>query len=199
MASAAKRSRKSKSSRAIRPGRDGAINAPGIIFQILSRPKKQCVVLTRVYLSAHVTARYRCTPPTSGDVSRRGSPRASPSAPRLSKVSLMSRMTFEDEEYDDEPSTSSADSEEVVVPRRHTPTPTKKKCTCCQTDTTPLWRDIPSRPNRSGQSLCNACGIRFKKYDMMCHHCSYVPTKQEHVRDLCARCHEPYGPQRAPT
>lgn len=36
-------------------------------------------------------------------------------------------------------------------------------------------------------------GIRFKKYEIVCHHCSYVPTKQEHVKAICARCQQPYG------
>ncbi|XP_050224649.1 GATA transcription factor 23 [Mercurialis annua] len=34
-----------------------------------------------------------------------------------------------------------------------------KKCTDCNTTKTPLWRAGPSGP----KSLCNACGIRYRK------------------------------------
>ncbi|PWA66191.1 GATA transcription factor 17 [Artemisia annua] len=40
-----------------------------------------------------------------------------------------------------------------------TPTKTDKVCTDCNTAKTPLWRAGPAGP----KSLCNACGIRFKK------------------------------------
>ncbi|WOL18583.1 GATA transcription factor 16 [Canna indica] len=36
---------------------------------------------------------------------------------------------------------------------------TGKSCEDCQTTTTPLWRAGPSGP----KSLCNACGIRYRK------------------------------------
>ncbi|XP_057535907.1 GATA transcription factor 15-like isoform X2 [Amaranthus tricolor] len=34
-----------------------------------------------------------------------------------------------------------------------------KRCACCQTTTTPLWRGGPAGP----KSLCNACGIKYHK------------------------------------
>ncbi|KAL5976899.1 hypothetical protein ACLOJK_021235 [Asimina triloba] len=34
-----------------------------------------------------------------------------------------------------------------------------RKCSKCETTTTPLWRNGP----RGAKSLCNACGIRYKK------------------------------------
>mmetsp|Transcript_82829 Transcript_82829/g.115047 ORF Transcript_82829/g.115047 Transcript_82829/m.115047 type:complete len:249 (+) Transcript_82829:237-983(+) len=67
-----------------------------------------------------------------------------------------------------------------------------KQCACCGTTETPLWRDVQPRQGRKGQSLCNACGIRYKKYGMMCQHCLYVPTKQEHVKSICVRCLKQY-------
>lgn len=35
----------------------------------------------------------------------------------------------------------------------------KKACTDCKTTKTPLWRGGPAGP----KSLCNACGIRYRK------------------------------------
>ncbi|KAL9435592.1 hypothetical protein AB3S75_021795 [Citrus x aurantiifolia] len=35
----------------------------------------------------------------------------------------------------------------------------KKSCTDCRTTRTPLWRGGPAGP----RSLCNACGIRYRK------------------------------------
>ncbi|KAI3979050.1 hypothetical protein MKX01_016225 [Papaver californicum] len=36
---------------------------------------------------------------------------------------------------------------------------TRKSCVDCQTSKTPLWRGGPAGP----KSLCNACGIRYRK------------------------------------
>ncbi|XP_015891936.1 GATA transcription factor 15 [Ziziphus jujuba] len=36
---------------------------------------------------------------------------------------------------------------------------TQRSCTDCRTTTTPLWRSGPAGP----RSLCNACGIRYRK------------------------------------
>lgn len=58
-----------------------------------------------------------------------------------------------------------------------------KACICCQRTNTPLWRDIgPGRP------LCNACGIRWNKYGIICNVCNYVPCKQERQYVQCVRC-----------
>lgn len=45
-------------------------------------------------------------------------------------------------------SVSEDQSEEVI-----------KRCTDCQTTTTPLWRGGPAGP----KTLCNACGIKYHK------------------------------------
>ena len=42
-----------------------------------------------------------------------------------------------------------------------------RSCACCHTASTPLWRDAGH-----GRVLCNACGIRFKKYGLLCATCS---------------------------
>lgn len=58
-----------------------------------------------------------------------------------------------------------------------------KACVCCGCTSTPLWRDIgKNRP------LCNACGIRWKKYGVICESCQYVPCKQERENKTCRRC-----------
>eukprot|EP00048_Salpingoeca_helianthica_P022584 m.19158 g.19158 ORF g.19158 m.19158 type:complete len:244 (+) comp7525_c0_seq1:206-937(+) len=58
-----------------------------------------------------------------------------------------------------------------------------KSCVCCGCTSTPLWRDIgKNRP------LCNACGIRWKKYGVICESCQYVPCKQERENKTCRRC-----------
>lgn len=36
--------------------------------------------------------------------------------------------------------------------------------------------------------LCNACGIRWKKYGIVCDVCQYVPCKQERDSKACKRC-----------
>lgn len=58
-----------------------------------------------------------------------------------------------------------------------------KQCACCHCTTTPLWRDIGAE-----LPLCNACGIRWKKYGLVCSHCQYVPCKQERESKICRRC-----------
>jgi len=58
-----------------------------------------------------------------------------------------------------------------------------KTCACCGTSNTPLWRDVqPDLP------LCNACGIRYKKYNKICSSCHYVPCKSERDNKACSRC-----------
>eukprot|EP00055_Hartaetosiga_balthica_P007436 m.25542 g.25542 ORF g.25542 m.25542 type:complete len:566 (-) comp5775_c0_seq1:248-1945(-) len=81
------------------------------------------------------------------------------------------------------PSSSHAGSHHhpVIAPNKK-----GKKCACCQTTTTPLWRDI-------GRTLplCNACGIRYKKYSKICGNCHYVPCKQERDLPCCKKCNQP--------
>eukprot|EP00050_Salpingoeca_kvevrii_P014734 m.39525 g.39525 ORF g.39525 m.39525 type:complete len:356 (-) comp5950_c0_seq1:556-1623(-) len=59
----------------------------------------------------------------------------------------------------------------------------QKACSCCGTTNTPLWRDVLKT-----LPLCNACGIRYKKYHIVCETCSYVPCKQERDSRNCKRC-----------
>uniref|UniRef100_A0A8C5LZT8 GATA-type domain-containing protein n=1 Tax=Leptobrachium leishanense TaxID=445787 RepID=A0A8C5LZT8_9ANUR len=47
-----------------------------------------------------------------------------------------------------------------------------KKCASCKTQKTPLWRDA-----EDGTPLCNACGIRYKKYGVRCSGCWNIPKK----------------------
>ena len=81
------------------------------------------------------------------------------------------------------------------------PTSKNHSCICCSTTSTPLWRDIGM-----SRVLCNACGIRYKKYGVICPQCKvsellviavypthdpaqYVPCKQEREIRVCCRCH----------
>eukprot|EP00042_Codosiga_hollandica_P028980 m.156502 g.156502 ORF g.156502 m.156502 type:complete len:271 (+) comp52930_c0_seq4:278-1090(+) len=59
----------------------------------------------------------------------------------------------------------------------------RKVCGCCRTTNTPLWRDIGKEA-----PLCNACGIRYKKYGLVCDSCFYVPCKSERAKGVCPRC-----------
>lgn len=65
----------------------------------------------------------------------------------------------------------------------------QKQCACCGCTSTPLWRDMGKN-----QPLCNACGIRWKKYGVVCDVCQYVPCKQERESKLCKRCTAPLPP-----
>ncbi|XP_075199208.1 GATA-type zinc finger protein 1 [Anomaloglossus baeobatrachus] len=47
-----------------------------------------------------------------------------------------------------------------------------KRCASCKTQKTPLWRDA-----EDGTPLCNACGIRYKKYGLKCGQCWNIPKK----------------------
>ncbi|XP_023647503.1 GATA-type zinc finger protein 1 isoform X4 [Paramormyrops kingsleyae] len=58
-----------------------------------------------------------------------------------------------------------------------------KTCASCNTKTTPLWRDA-----EDGTPLCNACGIRYKKYRVRCHQCWYIPRKEGNSNSRCSRC-----------
>lgn len=67
--------------------------------------------------------------------------------------------------------------------------PKPKQCACCGCTSTPLWRDLGKT-----QPLCNACGIRWKKYGVICDSCQYVPCKQERDSKTCRRCAAPFTP-----
>lgn len=74
---------------------------------------------------------------------------------------------------------------EVLGPRR---------CASCMTQRTPLWRDA-----EDGTPLCNACGIRYKKYGTRCSSCWLVPRKNVQPKRLCGRCGVSLGPHQGPT
>eukprot|EP01137_Pigoraptor_chileana_P010206 Opistho-2@59477 len=58
-----------------------------------------------------------------------------------------------------------------------------KECASCGTRKTPMWRDDPE-----GTPLCNACGIRYKKYRVRCPGCRYIPRKDENPLGKCSKC-----------
>ncbi|XP_029640407.2 GATA-type zinc finger protein 1-like [Octopus sinensis] len=58
-----------------------------------------------------------------------------------------------------------------------------KVCKSCNTRKTPLWRDA-----EDGTPLCNACGIRYKKYRIRCSKCWHIPKKDDKTYPKCVRC-----------
>ncbi|KAK5623519.1 hypothetical protein CRENBAI_013027 [Crenichthys baileyi] len=75
--------------------------------------------------------------------------------------------------------TSSSDEE-----NDHTTNINKGKvCASCCTRKTPMWRDA-----EDGTPLCNACGIRYKKYRVRCVKCWHIPRKEGNSNSLCIRC-----------
>ncbi|XP_061840491.1 GATA-type zinc finger protein 1 isoform X2 [Nerophis lumbriciformis] len=58
-----------------------------------------------------------------------------------------------------------------------------KVCASCCTTTTPMWRDA-----EDGTPLCNACGIRYKKYRVRCHYCWHIPRKESNSSSHCLKC-----------
>nr|XP_004667475.1 GATA-type zinc finger protein 1 isoform X2 [Jaculus jaculus] len=76
-------------------------------------------------------------------------------------------------------------SSEALEPRR---------CASCRTQRTPLWRDA-----EDGTPLCNACGIRYKKYGTRCSSCWLVPRKSVQPKRLCGRCGVSLDPHKGPT
>uniref|UniRef100_A0A8C5VER4 Zinc finger GATA like protein 1 n=1 Tax=Microcebus murinus TaxID=30608 RepID=A0A8C5VER4_MICMU len=66
-------------------------------------------------------------------------------------------------------------------------------CASCRTQTTPLWRDA-----EDGTPLCNACGIRYKKYGIRCSGCWLVPRKSVQPGRLCGRCGVALDPHQSP-
>ncbi|KAF9974506.1 DNA-binding transcription repressor [Actinomortierella ambigua] len=83
----------------------------------------------------------------------------------------------------------------------------KKTCLACKIQDTPCWR--PSY--KEGTSLCNSCGLRYKKVGVICLNtdCNYIPIKSEYANMeaerkrlgiaqlTCIRCekavHQPAG------
>ncbi|KAM6168077.1 GATA-type zinc finger protein 1 [Erethizon dorsatum] len=68
-----------------------------------------------------------------------------------------------------------------------------RRCASCRTQRTPLWRDA-----EDGTPLCNACGIRYKKYGTRCSGCWLVPRKTVQPKKLCGRCGLSLGPLEGP-
>ncbi|XP_067416723.1 GATA-type zinc finger protein 1 isoform X2 [Emydura macquarii macquarii] len=58
-----------------------------------------------------------------------------------------------------------------------------KCCASCQTKKTPLWRIA-----EDGTPLCNACGIRYKKYRIRCFSCWNIPKKSGKSYSRCPNC-----------
>ncbi|KAH9319176.1 hypothetical protein KI387_020945, partial [Taxus chinensis] len=55
-----------------------------------------------------------------------------------------------------------------------------RKCANCDTTTTPLWRNGPKGP----KSLCNACGIRYKKEERRTAACDPNQSKKNNQDDI---------------
>ncbi|KAJ2662961.1 DNA-binding transcription repressor [Coemansia sp. RSA 1199] len=63
----------------------------------------------------------------------------------------------------------------------------RRCCASCGASSTPCWR--PGLIDR--MTLCNLCGLRYKKGKVYCAGCSYVPTKTEIATggaSACKRC-----------
>ncbi|KAG7485252.1 GATA-type zinc finger protein 1 [Solea senegalensis] len=58
-----------------------------------------------------------------------------------------------------------------------------KVCASCCTRKTPMWRDA-----EDGTPLCNACGIRYKKYRVRCVNCWHIPRKDGNSNSCCLKC-----------
>ncbi|XP_061627487.1 GATA-type zinc finger protein 1 [Phyllopteryx taeniolatus] len=58
-----------------------------------------------------------------------------------------------------------------------------KVCASCCTTKTPMWRDA-----EDGTPLCNACGIRYKKYKVRCVNCWHIPKKESNSNTCCLKC-----------
>ena len=85
---------------------------------------------------------------------------------------------------------SDSSEEEIVAPppktqkTKHTAERRQLKvCASCQSTKSPMWRDT-----EEGIPLCNACGIRYKRYHFMCPYCRYVPRKDEKAWKSCKLC-----------
>eukprot|EP00050_Salpingoeca_kvevrii_P013313 m.27951 g.27951 ORF g.27951 m.27951 type:complete len:244 (+) comp4853_c0_seq2:112-843(+) len=60
---------------------------------------------------------------------------------------------------------------------------TDVECASCHTRRTPLWRET-----EDNVPLCNACGIRWKKYHIRCSNCSFIPRKHQRQSAVCPEC-----------
>uniref|UniRef100_A0A8C4Q522 GATA-type domain-containing protein n=1 Tax=Eptatretus burgeri TaxID=7764 RepID=A0A8C4Q522_EPTBU len=56
------------------------------------------------------------------------------------------------------------------------------RCVSCETKTTPMWRKTPA-----GKRLCNACGIRYRKYGNRCSRCWFVPRRIGNTKHICSK------------
>uniref|UniRef100_A0A8D2PJP3 GATA-type domain-containing protein n=1 Tax=Zosterops lateralis melanops TaxID=1220523 RepID=A0A8D2PJP3_ZOSLA len=68
--------------------------------------------------------------------------------------------------------------------------PGRRRCTSCGTVRTPMWRTA-----EGGTLLCNACGIRYRKYRVRCRRCWNIPGKSG-TSPRCPQC--PQCPTRPP-
>ncbi|KAM3845659.1 GATA-type zinc finger protein 1 [Vipera latastei] len=73
---------------------------------------------------------------------------------------------------------AASSEEEGFVPAHR-----NKRCASCKTRKTPLWRDA-----EDGTPLCNACGIRYKKYRIRCFHCWSIPKHGGKPYPHCSNC-----------
>ncbi|KAK3599902.1 hypothetical protein CHS0354_022484 [Potamilus streckersoni] len=80
------------------------------------------------------------------------------------------------------PERSGSDTEDVIPFSRDTFV-LAKICASCSTKRTPLWRDA-----EDGTPLCNACGIRYKKYRLRCGRCWHIPKKDIKTYPNCPCC-----------
>ncbi|XP_048788870.1 GATA-type zinc finger protein 1 [Lagopus muta] len=74
---------------------------------------------------------------------------------------------------------SSSEDERSAPPA---PGPPPRSCASCKTQRTPLWRAA-----ENGTPLCNACGIRYRKYRRRCRRCWSVPRRSA-LPPPAARC-----------
>ncbi|XP_037522682.1 GATA-type zinc finger protein 1-like [Rhipicephalus sanguineus] len=77
----------------------------------------------------------------------------------------------------------SESEDEFEFARREDVEQQDKQCASCATKLTPLWRDA-----EDGTPLCNACGIRYKKYKVRCTRCWHIPRKNDNTRSNCKEC-----------
>ena len=109
----------------------------------------------------------------------------------FSKLGSSSRDRQSPEQHLDETSSCTSDDESSLPPPKmqDTKIPNRNRvrgqkiCASCQSTKSPMWRDT-----EDGISLCNACGIRYKRYHSICSRCSYVPRKEERAWKWCKLC-----------
>eukprot|EP00048_Salpingoeca_helianthica_P007871 m.115658 g.115658 ORF g.115658 m.115658 type:complete len:1369 (-) comp14452_c15_seq6:1104-5210(-) len=57
-----------------------------------------------------------------------------------------------------------------------------KFCASCNCTNTPVWREV------EGVTLCNACGIRWRRTGLACYDCKYIPRAHQAKQRFCPRC-----------